>query len=142
MRSLKTSALLVQGQSSHRSTPSSVSEITGTPQFMALALLQHPEKRPEQNLDTELESLGYSLLYAAIADKLHWKHAAFGSPGAFDSKHNPMTWPPYFCEKVVSRIYLPPLRSFACEMRDLFFPSQALPHNVNDGFQRLLQKFV
>ena len=117
-------------------------QITGTPQFMALALLADLDKQPRQTLTTELESLFYSFLSAATAGKLHWKNAAFDSAAAFDSKHSPMVSPSRFQEKVVSRIYLPPLQKLAGEMRDFFFPSTDLPVKMNaDAFLRLLQPY-
>ena len=110
---------------------------------MALALLADPQQHPKQSLTTELESLFYSFLFVATADKLHWKHAPFDAAAAFDSKHSPMVSPTRFEEKVVSRIYLPALQSLARTMRDFFFPSANLPMDLDAGaFLCLLQPYL
>lgn len=109
---------------------------------MALRLLSDRSPRPVQNLATELESLFYTFLFSATADRLHWKHSILGSY-AFAMKYASMANADEFELKLIKRIYLHPLRQVARELRSLFFKGTDLPAQVDrQQFLQVLSKSV
>jgi hypothetical protein len=95
------------------------SAITGTPAFMSLAVL----KGQPQNESTELESLMYSMLYAATKGKLHWGACLHTDPAARDAKLAAMVVESEFEALVLSRIDDTLLKRIAKCLRALFFVS-------------------
>ncbi len=73
------------------------SSITGTPAFISL-------KGQPQNESTELESLMYSMLYAATKGKLHWGAYLRTDSAARDAKVAAMSSGSEFEALVLSRI--------------------------------------
>lgn len=92
-------------------------QVTGTPAFMSLAVMN----AEHQSVSTELESLLYSMLYAATKGKLHWGGYLHFDPAAYDAKVAAMVSNDRFESKVVSRIDDILLRNVARSIRSLFF---------------------
>lgn len=101
------------------------SYITGTPAFMALAVL----RGKPQNESTELESLFYSMLYAATCARLHWGQYTHREAAAYDAKMLSMCIDTEFEANVLSRIGDSGLRQAATCVRALFFRQR---HHLND----------
>jgi len=95
----------------------SASETTGTPAFMSLAVLSGQP----QSESTELESLLYSMLFAATKGKLHWGAYLHTDSAARDVKLAAMVVDDEFESVVVSRIDDLSLKSVAKCVRALFF---------------------
>lgn len=93
------------------------SEVTGTPAFLSLAVLSGQP----QTESTELESLLYSMLYAATKGKLHWGAYLDTDSAARDAKLAAMVVDDEFESVVVSRIDDSLLRCVARCVRALFF---------------------
>lgn len=93
-------------------------QVTGTPAYMALELLEAGGREVSQTVSTELQSLMYCFIYSATRHKLHWAHRA--KIDAVDMKALPFVSNRYFESKVLSRIPDVSLRSVAVKLRKLF----------------------
>lgn len=100
--------------------------ITGTPSFMALSVL----KGKPQTVSSELESLYYSMLYAATSGALHWGQYSREESAAYDAKMASMLNAAECQAKVVARIHSAELVPIATRLRALFFEDGLYISNV------------
>ncbi len=114
--------------------PGSSSAITSTPLTISVHLLDQLDHLPRfgvQNLWTELESIFYSPLQVATADRLHWKHCNAGTIATFDCACNlsVIVCEAYFHKNLLSciDIYLPDLHDTLKGLRRPIFPGASLP---------------
>ena len=104
------------------------SDITGTPAFMSLAVLNDEPQRES----TELESLLYSM-YATTGAKLPWgAYVQFG-PVAYGMKEAAMFSDQSFKGEVLARIDDAGLRSTASSLRALFFSGGTYRQDVRSN---------
>ena len=102
-------------------------KITGTPAFMSLAVL----KGKPHNKSTELESLFYSMLYAATHARLHWGQYSHQDAAAYDAKMLSLCVDTEFETNVLSRIDSQELCQAASRVRALFFQQCRYLSNVS-----------
>lgn len=91
------------------------SERTGTPAFLAVAVLEGQQ----QSVGSDLESLLYSLMYIAMERALPW--LGLLGRAAVDRKIACMTSNQLFSSKVLDKIPSITLRKVVAELRQLFF---------------------
>jgi hypothetical protein len=98
--------------------------LTGTPQYMALSVLQGGRA----TLASELESLAHVLARIATSDGLHWRHEAFESIGRIDAKY--AGWTLHFESKMLLRIEEEVFKTVINNLQRLFFPSRNYREDV------------
>ena len=93
---------------------------------MALSVL----KSEPQTVSSDLESLFYSMLYAATSGALHWGQYSHEEAAAYDAKMASMLNAADFETKVVARIRSAELVPIATRLRALFFKDGVYNSNV------------
>lgn len=117
---------------------SSLASPTGTPHFMALALLDRHHKCLH-DFQCDLESLMYLFLFWSTKGTLPWWKVV----DAYDRKWTVMSQPRIFQAEVLCEISNPALRTCAKDLRNLFFDgdyNQARLEVTCESFKSVLRR--